>query len=106
MKDGAYASIPRVDYNYFVDASGLGGGPYTLRVIDVHDHVVEDSGIVLGERSRASAVVSSPRACETKPAHSDVDVDMLRVTASRLGTKSIARSQQREYGPPRHGHRE
>jgi expansin len=49
MKDGAFVSIPRLDYNYFVESSGLGAGPYTFRVTDVHDHVVEDSGIVLGD---------------------------------------------------------
>lgn len=49
MKDGAYKSIPRLDYNYFVESSGLGPGPYMLRTTDVHGHVVEDSGIVLGD---------------------------------------------------------
>lgn len=48
MKNGAYKTIQRLDYNYFVDTSGLGPGPYMLRVTDAHGHVLEDSGIALG----------------------------------------------------------
>ena len=49
MKNGAYVEVPRLDYNYFVDASGLGAGPYQLRVTDQRGHVVEDTGIALGD---------------------------------------------------------
>ena len=49
MKNGAYVEIPRLDYNYFVDASGMGPGPYQLRVTDQRGHVVEDTGIALGD---------------------------------------------------------
>jgi expansin (peptidoglycan-binding protein) len=49
MKGGTYTAIPRLDYNYFVDASGLGAGPYQLRVTDQRGHVVEDTGIALGD---------------------------------------------------------
>jgi len=49
MKNGAYVEVPRLDYNYFVAASGLGAGPYQLRVTDQRGHVVEDSGIALGD---------------------------------------------------------
>lgn len=45
---GAWTAIPRLDYNYFVDASGLGPGPYTLRVTDARGQTLEDSGIALG----------------------------------------------------------
>jgi expansin (peptidoglycan-binding protein) len=44
-KTGAWAAIPRVDYNYFVAASGLGNGPYALRVTDTRGHVVEDDAV-------------------------------------------------------------
>ena len=44
-RDNAWSSIARVDYNYFVADKGLGPGPYTLRVTDVHGHVVEDSNV-------------------------------------------------------------
>jgi expansin (peptidoglycan-binding protein) len=49
MKNGAYVEIPRLDYNYFVQADGLGNGPYQLRVTDQRGHVVEDTGVALGD---------------------------------------------------------
>ncbi|MBX3157725.1 MAG: hypothetical protein KF773_17280 [Deltaproteobacteria bacterium] len=60
---GAYVAIPRVNYNYFVDESGLGPGPYTLRVTDTRGHVVEDTGIELGDdvtRTGAAQFPSCP----------------------------------------------
>ena len=44
-KTGAWAAVPRMDYNYFVDASGLGNGPYALRVTDQRGHVIEDDSV-------------------------------------------------------------
>jgi expansin len=52
MQNGAYTAIPRLDYNYFVAASGLGPGPYQFRVSSERSQgtvVVEDSGIALGD---------------------------------------------------------
>jgi expansin (peptidoglycan-binding protein) len=49
IKNGAYVELPRLDYNYFVQADGLGAGPYQLRVTDQRGHVVEDTGIALGD---------------------------------------------------------
>lgn len=49
MQSGAYVAIPRLDYNYFVRDSGLGAGPYTLRVTDTRGHTVEDTNIALGD---------------------------------------------------------
>jgi len=63
MQGSAYTAIPRVDYNYFVQASGLGPGPYMLRVTDTRGHVVEDTGIMLGDsvtRPGASQFPSCP----------------------------------------------
>jgi expansin (peptidoglycan-binding protein) len=61
--DGTYVSVPRVDYNYFVQESGLGAGPYALRVTDTHGHVVEDVGVELGDditRSGSSQFSTCP----------------------------------------------
>lgn len=44
---GQWASVPRVDYNYFLRDSGMGPGPYSFRVTDVSGHVLEDSGVPL-----------------------------------------------------------
>ena len=49
QQSGSYQEIPRVDYNYFVPASGLGTGPFALRTTDQRGHVVEDANIALGD---------------------------------------------------------
>ena len=46
---GTYQTIPRVEYNYFVKSGGLGAGPFTLRVTDTRGHVLEDTGVMLGD---------------------------------------------------------
>lgn len=43
--NGVFHSIPRLSYNYFVQNSGLGFGPYTLRVTDYFGNTIVDSGI-------------------------------------------------------------
>jgi len=57
---GAYAAIGRVDYNYFVDTSGLGSGPYALRVTDTRGNVVEDDGIALGDAVTRTGAAQLP----------------------------------------------
>ena len=42
---GAWHDVPRVDYNFFVAESGMGPGPYSLRVTDVYGNALEDTGI-------------------------------------------------------------
>ena len=42
---GTYKSVSRVTYNYFVESTGMGPGPYTFRVTDVYSHVLVDSGV-------------------------------------------------------------
>lgn len=60
-QDGdSWHAIPRVDYNYFVESAGLGPGPYTLRVTDTRGHVVEDSGIALGDNVTRSGAAQFP----------------------------------------------
>lgn len=45
--NGSYRSLTRASYNYWVASSGMGGGPFTLRVTDVHGHSVEQAGVPL-----------------------------------------------------------
>jgi expansin (peptidoglycan-binding protein) len=45
--DGAWVGVPRLDYNYFVRDTGMGEGPFTFRVTDIHGHVVEDMEVGL-----------------------------------------------------------
>jgi expansin len=49
MKNGAWETLTRTDYNYFLDESGLGAGPYDFRVTDVYGNVLEDPAIPFGE---------------------------------------------------------
>lgn len=46
-KAGAFVSVARESYNYFVAADGMGPGPYTFRVTDVHGESVVERGIAL-----------------------------------------------------------
>jgi expansin len=46
--DGQWISVPRTDYNYFVQTNpGMGPGPYTFRVTDSYGNTLIDSGIPL-----------------------------------------------------------
>ena len=45
--ENSFKQVNRVDYNYFVEPSGMGPGPYTFRVTDVYGHVLVDSSIAL-----------------------------------------------------------
>jgi expansin (peptidoglycan-binding protein) len=45
---------------HLVDASGLGEGPFTFRVTDVHGNVIEDSGIPLLDDADAPGASQLP----------------------------------------------
>jgi expansin (peptidoglycan-binding protein) len=57
---GAYEALARADYNYFVASTGLGAGPYALRVTDVHGQALEDSAIELGPAGPRSGAAQFP----------------------------------------------
>ena len=40
-----WVNVSRTTYNYFVQSSGMGPGPYTFRVTDIYGHVLVDSNI-------------------------------------------------------------
>jgi len=42
---GQWVTVPRTSYNYFVEASGMGPGPYSFRVTDSYGNVLTDNGI-------------------------------------------------------------
>jgi expansin (peptidoglycan-binding protein) len=41
-----YKPVSRLEYNYFVEPTGMGPGPFIFRVMDIYGHVLVDSGIV------------------------------------------------------------
>jgi expansin (peptidoglycan-binding protein) len=47
LGNGGYRSLVRSSYNHWVAASGMGGGPFTVRVTDVLGHSVEQKGVPL-----------------------------------------------------------
>ena len=47
--DGSFVEVQRLDYNYFVEDSGMGPGPYTFRITDVVGNTLEQSGIAHAE---------------------------------------------------------
>jgi expansin (peptidoglycan-binding protein) len=57
---GAFVEVPRLDYNYFVEASGMGPGPFTFRVTDVYGGQVTDTGIVFKEAAEVSGASQLP----------------------------------------------
>jgi expansin (peptidoglycan-binding protein) len=60
LADGTWRSIHRESYNYFVDPAGLGEGPLTLRVTDIHGLTVEDSNIPLGDATEVAGAAQLP----------------------------------------------
>ncbi|NJP04682.1 MAG: hypothetical protein HC837_03150 [Chloroflexaceae bacterium] len=52
--DGSFTMVPREMYNYFVEAGGMGPGPYTFRVTDIYGQVLVDEGIELIEAGEVS----------------------------------------------------
>jgi expansin (peptidoglycan-binding protein) len=59
-KDGQFVEVPRVDYNYFVDESGMGDGPYSFRVTDVNGATLEDSGVPFVEAGDSPGAAQFP----------------------------------------------
>jgi expansin (peptidoglycan-binding protein) len=49
QKGGAYVNVTREEYNYFVEADGMGPGPYTFRVTDVYGNQIVDTGVAFAE---------------------------------------------------------
>lgn len=56
---GTFQAVDRLSYNYFVDASGLGDGPYLVRVTDTRGHALEDM-IALGDNELRQGAAQFP----------------------------------------------
>ncbi len=57
---GTFVNVERLDYNYFVEAAGMGPGPYTLRVTDVYGNVLTDTGIEHKEAQEVPGAAQFP----------------------------------------------
>ena len=58
--DGAWQSVARAEYNYFIEEGGMGPGPLDFRVTDVEGNVIEDLGVPLGDATSASGASQFP----------------------------------------------
>jgi expansin (peptidoglycan-binding protein) len=47
LSASGFVEITRTDYNYFLEASGMGPGPYTFRVTDILGNQIVSNGIPL-----------------------------------------------------------
>jgi expansin len=61
---GTWVDVPRADYNYFVAKSGMGPGPYHVRLTDVNGGMLEDSGVPFVENGDSVGTNQLP-ACST-----------------------------------------
>ena len=59
-KSGAFVDVPREQYNYFVEAGGMGPGPYTFRVTDVYGNAIIDERIAFAEAREVSGQAQLP----------------------------------------------
>ncbi len=66
-QSGAFVSVPRTTYNYFVATSGMGIGPYTLRVTDMFGHVLVDSNLVGAAGGNYQGAAQFPACSEAIP---------------------------------------
>ncbi|HEY1014202.1 MAG TPA: expansin EXLX1 family cellulose-binding protein, partial [Herpetosiphonaceae bacterium] len=57
---GQFQAVNRVDYNYFIQAGGMGAGPLTFRVTDVYGNVLTESGIPLLESGETPGAQQFP----------------------------------------------
>ncbi|MEI7769717.1 MAG: expansin EXLX1 family cellulose-binding protein [Chloroflexales bacterium] len=57
---GVWVSVDRVDYNYFVEPTYVGPGPYTFRVTDSYGNVLVDSGVAGGDNISRSGAAQFP----------------------------------------------
>ncbi len=60
LDGGDWIAVERLSYNFFVEASGMGDGPYTFRVTDIHGHQLVDSGLPSLDDADASGAGQFP----------------------------------------------
>jgi len=51
---GEWRNVDRADYNYFVDEAGVGDGGFDVRITDIFGHIVEDTGLAVGDATEVA----------------------------------------------------
>lgn len=63
-ESGTWQELKRQNHNFFCYTSGLGPGPYTLRITDIYGQSLTDTGIPLRVGEEVSGAAQFPTACE------------------------------------------
>jgi expansin len=86
--NGAWVNIPRMDYNYFVYAGGLGPGPFTLRVTDFYGRQLVDSNVPLAPDTITSgqANFASRAGVAVRPNHLAITGSCRALVVARVGS--------------------
>jgi expansin (peptidoglycan-binding protein) len=79
LRNDTFVQVPRMEYNYFVDTTGLGPGPFTVRVTDFYGQQLTDTNIPLSPDA-----ITAGHANFSGPAH------VLETAAPRLQTGRLA----------------
>ena len=61
LVSGSWVAVERLEYNYFVAPSGLGAGPFSLRLTDIHGAQLTVSGITLSPSVVQGTSLQFPR---------------------------------------------
>jgi expansin (peptidoglycan-binding protein) len=78
-----YTLVNRVMYNYFVEPTGMGPGPYSFRVTDVYGHVLYDDGIPHMENSSVAGHAQFP-SCDDS-----LSIQLASFTATVLNQQTV-----------------
>lgn len=61
----AYANLPREAYNYFIASSGMGTGPYDLKITDVFGNVLDANSVALSITTEITTGKQFPKVLTT-----------------------------------------
>ena len=61
LVSGSWVTVERLQYNYFVAPAGLGNGPFTLRLTDIHGAQLTAPGITLSPSAVQATNLQFPR---------------------------------------------
>lgn len=101
-----FTTLPREPYNYFLAASGMGPGPYDIRIVDANDQVVTASSVAFAATTpidigqQFPAVGTPPPPPEACADGADNDGDGLVDYPADPGCSSLEDSDETTTTPP------
>ncbi|MCP4674791.1 MAG: hypothetical protein GY854_04605 [Deltaproteobacteria bacterium] len=61
--DGTWHNLERANHNFFIYAAGMGPGPYTIRITDIHGQTLTDTNIPFNIGEEVPGATQFPDAC-------------------------------------------